>query len=103
METYRFMSEDVGLTFSGHDLARVFWLRLTVPEVLPLAKAVYARDSAGCCAHVVLDDGNSRTVFVEGCLSDAIARGHADCVALCRALLCCSQTQRRKIARSMVR
>ena len=28
----------------------------TVPEVLPLVNKLYARDSAGCCWHVVLDE-----------------------------------------------
>lgn len=31
--------------------------RPTVPDVLPLVRAIYERHCAGCCLHIVTDDG----------------------------------------------
>ena len=72
----------------------------TVPEVLPLVNALYARHSAGCCLHIVLDDGNVSTGSVEWCVGDATERGHEDCVRLAKLLLQMSRTQRLKLANS---
>lgn len=72
-------------------------MKPTVPEVLPLARAVYARNLAGCCLHVVLDDGNVADSFAWACLLDARAAGHADCIALAEAVAQMSPTQRRKL------
>lgn len=73
--------------------------RPTVPEVLPLVRAVYQRHCAGCCAHVVIDDGNVDQEFTESSLERARELGHADCIALCEALVQMTPTQRRKLSR----
>jgi hypothetical protein len=52
---------------------------------------------AGCCLHVILDDGNFADPFLAGCEETAIERGHADCVELCRILKKAKRTQREKL------
>jgi hypothetical protein len=73
----------------------------TVPEVLPLVNAIYAREhgGVGCCLHVVTDDGNTEQGHVDGCLELAIERGHEDCIAAARLLARMSRTQRTAIYR----
>ncbi len=74
--------------------------RPTVPDVMPLVQAVYARHAAGCCLHVMIDDGNVADVFATGALVEAYARGHADCIAAAEILAQMTTTQRRKVAGS---
>ena len=69
----------------------------TVPQVFPLLQAVYARHCAGCCAHIVTDDGNVEQESAEFCLQRAQERGHPDCLALCEALVLMTPTQRHKL------
>ncbi len=71
----------------------------TVPEVLPLVRAYYARpgNSAGGSLHIVLEDGNVKNRDVEFCRLWAEERGDVDGVALAEILLNMSQTQRRKL------
>lgn len=73
--------------------------RPTVPEVLPLVNALYATEhgAVGCCAHVVLDDGNDDQECADWCLKWAKEQGHADCIAICEALVQMTTTQRRKL------
>lgn len=68
--------------------------RPTVPDALPLKASIYARHSAGCCLHVVIDDGNLGNSTIASCLADA---EHDDCRALAAMLLQMTMTQRRKI------
>ena len=72
----------------------------TVPEVLPLARAIYLRDGggAGCCLHVVLDDNNVGAKHVEGIEAAARERGHEDCAELAALLARMSTSQRRRIS-----
>lgn len=72
-------------------------MKPTVPEVLPLVRAVYRRHSAGCCLHVVLDDGNAEQHFAESCLAGVDAE-HEDCRQLAAALVLMSFTQRAKLS-----
>ena len=60
-------------------------------------RAVYARHCAGCCAHIVTDDGNVAQAHADFCLDQARLNGHADCLALCEALVLMTPTQRRKL------
>lgn len=68
----------------------------TVPEVLLLVQALYARPGggAGCCLHLVLDDGNASIGTVKFCLQQAIEAGHKDCEELARKLKLMSGAQR---------
>lgn len=72
-----------------------------VAEAIARTKAIYARDNggAGCCLHIVTDDGNVESGHVEACLNRAIAEGHADCEALARLLSGMSKTQRLRVYR----
>jgi len=68
--------------------------RPTVLDALPLKASIYARHSAGCCLHVVIDDGNLGDATVRRALDHA---EHDDCRALASMLLLMSPTQRRKV------
>lgn len=68
--------------------------RPTVPDALPIKASIYARHSAGCCLHVVVDDGNLGADVIADCLREA---KHDDCRALASMLLEMSPTQRRRV------
>jgi hypothetical protein len=72
-------------------------IKPTVPEVLPLVRAHYDHHSAGCCLHVVLDDGNVADAFMPGTEALARERGHKECAELAALLSQMSPTQRRKL------
>jgi hypothetical protein len=74
--------------------------RPTVPEAIPLARAIYARPdgAGGCCLHIVLDDFNVDQDSVDHCLARALERGHEDCSALAAMLVRMTKTQRLKVA-----
>ena len=78
-------------------------MKPTVPEVLPLVQALYARHSAGCCWHIVLDDGNVEDSSVAWVIKDWLPskdpREHAECFALAEVLPKMSLTQRLKLGR----
>ena len=75
----------------------------TVPEVMPLVHSVYRRHSAGCCWHVVLDDGNVGQTTVSWC-AEQIKQGkphwcgNLDCWQLADLLPRMSRTQVAKLA-----
>lgn len=75
----------------------------TVPEVLPLVRAYFAKpgNAAGGALHIVLEDGNVETKYVEHCLEYARQCNDSDGVALAELLLKMSFTQRTKLARSV--
>jgi hypothetical protein len=65
-------------------------------EMQPLVKAIYARHGAGCCWHVVLDDGNVGDDSVRFCIQEA-QRNNCDCCKLLIPLMLrASRTQRLK-------
>lgn len=74
-------------------------MKPTIPEVLPLARAVYVKSSVGCCLHIVLDDGNVDNGSVAHCMEWAREQGHPDCLELAELLATMSKTQRRKLGR----
>jgi hypothetical protein len=69
----------------------------TVPEVAPAVRALYARSGAGCCLHIVLDDGNVEDSSVDFCVRYAQEQGHLACEKLARTLRMMSRTQRLKL------
>lgn len=71
--------------------------RPTVPDVLPLVHAIYARHAAGCCLHILTDDGNISDDDAAFCLSHARERGHADCIAAAEMLVQMTKTQRHQV------
>jgi hypothetical protein len=71
--------------------------RPTVPEVLPLVRAIYERNGVGCCLHILTDDGNVDNGSAQFCLETAKARGHADCIAAAEMLVKMSKTQRSNV------
>jgi len=91
-----------------HDPARP-----TVKEVLPLVNELYRGNGDVPCnrgsgivgghLHIVLDDGNTDTYFVESCLEYAIKDGCQACIDLARKLLPMSPTQRNRLYREKCR
>jgi hypothetical protein len=71
--------------------------RPTVPEVLPLVRRIYERHCAGCCLHIVTDDGNIEQGHVDFCVQQAKDQQHADCLAAAEMLAAMTETQRRKV------
>lgn len=71
----------------------------TIPEVLPLVRAYYAKpnNGVGGSLHLVLDDGNIETYWVEYCKQYALENNDPDGVALAELLLKMSYTQRKKL------
>ena len=74
----------------------------TIPEVLPLVRAYYAKPGNGCggSLHIVLDDGNVDAADVQWCLRYAQEQGDEDGVRLASLLLQMSRTQRTKLYRA---
>lgn len=70
----------------------------TIPEVLPLVRAYYAKGNyAGGALHIVLEDGNVKDSDVRFCISWARQENDADGLALAELLLKMSKTQRIKL------
>ena len=74
-------------------------MKPTVPEVAPIVRALYARHSAGCCWHIVLDDGNVDDADVAWCVGWIREQGcaGAECHQLAALLPQMSRTQRLKL------
>ena len=72
-------------------------MKPTVPEVRPLVAALYRRHAAGCCLHIVLDDGNVGDEHVDFCIQWATDHNHPDCLSLAKLLRHMSRTQRKKL------
>jgi hypothetical protein len=73
--------------------------RPTVPGVLPIVRAIYERHCAGCCLHILTDDGNVEDEWATGCLQTARERGHADCISAAEMLVQMTKTQRMRVYR----
>ena len=71
----------------------------TIPEVLPLVQAYYAKpgNSCGGSLHIVLDDGNIEDGSVRFCRDWAAKHDDPDGIELAEILLRMSRTQRRKL------
>ena len=72
----------------------------TVPEVLPLVRAVYDRPMGvcGCCLHVMIDDPNYDDHTAAFCLQYARELGHPECIALAEKMILMSPTQRKVLS-----
>jgi hypothetical protein len=72
----------------------------SVAAILPLVQRHYANPGggAGCCLHLVLDDGNIGDDHVIYCVKMAKHKGHKDCESLARIIFCMSKTQRNKLS-----
>lgn len=75
-------------------------MKPTVPEVLPIVRGLYRRHAAGCCWHVVLDDGNYDSVrwVVDSYMPTSGCRA-IECRQLAELLPQMSATQLRKLRR----
>ena len=66
-------------------------------EMLPAARAIYAKHGAGCHWHIALDDGNLDDDDVDFCAMAALGDGCAHCMALTPLARRASSTQLRKL------
>ena len=71
--------------------------RPTVPDVLSLVNAVYQRHAAGCCLHILTDDGNVEQGHADFCVEQAREQGHDDCLKAAEMLAKMTKTQRLKV------
>jgi hypothetical protein len=73
--------------------------RPTVPEVIPLVRALYRsrEGGAGCCLHVVLDDNNIDDAAINFCIQYARDQQHPRCLELALLLRQMTRTQRDKL------
>lgn len=65
--------------------------RPKVPDLVPLIAAVYANHGAGCCLHVVTDDGNWECA--EFVLGYAREQGHPACIAAAEMMVQMTESQ----------
>lgn len=70
-------------------------------RAVELAAAIYERHPAGCCWHIVLDDGNYKDSDVKACRRWAAQAKHADCKELGPLLARMSRSQRNKVSRGL--
>lgn len=75
--------------------------RPTVEQIVPLVREIYATHDggAGCCLHLVFDDGNFDRESVQYCLEWARERQHQLCIKLAELCLEMSPTQLAKADR----
>jgi hypothetical protein len=71
--------------------------RPSVASVLPIVRRIYEGHCAGCCLHILTDDGNCEQSSADFCLQWARERGHEDCIAAAEMLVQMTDTQRRKV------
>lgn len=69
----------------------------TINDVVALVKVVYQRHAAGCCLHILTDDGNIERADVNFVVGYALGHGHSDCQAAAQAIAQLSRTQRHKL------
>lgn len=60
----------------------------------PLVASILERHPAGCCWHVVIDDGNVDDLSVEVCVAAAQREGHSDCLALAPLMVAADEVDR---------
>jgi len=73
--------------------------RPTVPDVLPLVREIYKSHAAGCCLHILTDDGNVADDHAEFCLKTAREEGHLVCQRAAEMLVAMTRTQRLRVYR----
>lgn len=72
----------------------------TIPDVLPLVKAWYAKPGNGCGGlfHIILEDGNHEQIWADKALEQARAANDLDAIQLAELLVAMSKTQRLKLS-----
>ena len=71
---------------------------MTPPTADELAQSIYDRHSAGCCLHIVLDDGNVEDGHVSFCLDEARKRDCRECEQLATMMLAMTPRDRARVA-----
>jgi len=72
-----------------------------VPEAIELAREVYSGHAAGCCLHVLLDDGNTSDGDAHFCYGVASGREHSVCATLANKLTLMREEQRIAVRRAI--
>ena len=73
---------------------------MTIKDVIPLVAKVYDTHAAGCCLHLITDDGNLRDSDIAFCIQDAKDHNHPICLTAALAIAQLSRTQRNKLYKS---
>lgn len=75
--------------------------RLSAREIAEMIRDIYdgPDGGAGCCLHILTDDGNYGRANAEFCLNYALEAGHDECAAVALALVRATPTQQRKAVR----
>jgi hypothetical protein len=75
--------------------------RPKVPDLVPLIKAVYEDHCAGCCLHIVTDDGNYGPSNIEYVLNRALRESHPICIEAAKMMSLMTVSQiKRAVARA---
>ena len=69
-------------------------LKAMIPIVEVLTGLIYDQHSAGCCMHIVTDDGNIEDEHVRFCHTQAVRADHFHCAALAALLLTIPESMR---------
>ena len=62
---------------------------------------IYERNDAGCCWHLVLDDGNTDDGAVDVCAAAATTEKHKDCLSLVWLMRTASPTERDAVVKEV--
>lgn len=71
---------------------------MTWRDLVPVIRAIYDRHGAGCCWHIVLDDGNFERSSRDFCERYARDQNCVGCIEATPVLQAASETQLRKAA-----
>lgn len=71
--------------------------KLTLPMVVPLARAYYENHRTGGILHIVLDDGNLEDGHMRWCLERARLKGDIEAGFLAMLVMALSPSQRRRL------
>lgn len=79
--------ENFDLQFDEEKSSEEELLKAMIPVVEVLTRLIYEHHGAGCCMHIVTDDGNLEDVHVQHCLKSAYLSDHFHCMSLAALLL----------------
>ena len=73
---------------------------MTWRDLVPVIRSIYGRHGAGCCWHIVLDDGNYERSSRDFCARYAQDANCVPCMKATPILQAASETQLRKAAKT---
>jgi hypothetical protein len=67
------------------------------PRIKRRVTQLFNRSGAGCCLHIVVEDGNLRDDHVDFCIKEATDHRHSECEALARDIRALTEEQRKEV------